>query len=325
MPGLLGGLSGRVGHDERGAMSEALATGESVIARAAKMADLPAALERAVIAGDLTYLTVEDRVKFYSAVCNSLGLNPLTRPFQYVQLNQKLTLYATKDCADQLRKLHRVSVTKVEKEFLDDGALYVVTAYGTDRTARTDAATGVVSLFGKRGEDKANAMMKAETKAKRRLTLSLCGLGIMDETDVEAMPGEKVMDTTIIPEAEVIVVVAPPPPPPVERDPDKPPTAAEAATNGWAQLQERMKSWPPEIAAIIPPDEATYLMPADDAEANRTLYATGIRDMVKRRKLSTQEKAELRVMFFGSPTAQLDSANIYVLRAMWRHLDPERE
>ena len=28
-------------------------------------------------------------------------------------------------------------------------------------------------------------MMKAETKAKRRLTLSLCGLGLLDETEVE--------------------------------------------------------------------------------------------------------------------------------------------
>lgn len=298
-------------------MTDTLLASESVIARAAKMADLPAALEKAVIAGDLTYLTVEDRVKFYSAVCNSLGLNPLTRPFQYVQLNQKLTLYATKDCADQLRKLHRVSVTKIEKEFLDDGALYVVTAYGTDRTSRTDAATGVVSLFGKRGEDKANAMMKAETKAKRRLTLSLCGLGIMDETDVDAIPGEKIVSDTVVPEAEVIVVIPPPAPPPEPRDPDKPPTAAEASKGGWAQLQERMTSWAPEIAAVIPPDEATFLMPEADAEANRTLYVDGIREIQKRRKLVAKE---LRMMFFGSPTADLDSANIYLLRALWKHL-----
>jgi hypothetical protein len=35
---------------------------------------------------------------------------------------------------------------------------------------------------------RANAMMKAETKAKRRLTLSLAGLGWMDETEVDTDP-----------------------------------------------------------------------------------------------------------------------------------------
>ena len=31
-------------------------------------------------------------------------------------------------------------------------------------------------------------MMKAETKAKRRVTLSICGLGMLDETEVETIP-----------------------------------------------------------------------------------------------------------------------------------------
>jgi hypothetical protein len=32
-------------------------------------------------------------------------------------------------------------------------------------------------------------MMKAETKAKRRVTLSICGLGMLDETEVADIPG----------------------------------------------------------------------------------------------------------------------------------------
>ncbi len=31
--------------------------------------------------------------------------------------------------------------------------------------------------------------MKAETKSKRRVTLSLCGLGMLDESEVETIPG----------------------------------------------------------------------------------------------------------------------------------------
>src|SRR5690606_24912460 len=34
----------------------------------------------------------------------------------------------------------------------------------------------------------ANAYMKAETKAKRRVTLSICGLGWLDETETETIP-----------------------------------------------------------------------------------------------------------------------------------------
>ena len=37
------------------------------------------------------------------------------------------------------------------------------------------------------GENRANAMMKAETKAKRRVTLSVCGLGMLDETEAEPL------------------------------------------------------------------------------------------------------------------------------------------
>jgi hypothetical protein len=44
-----------------------------------------------------------------------------------------------------------------------------------------------VSVAGLRGEALANAQMKALTKAKRRATLSICGLGFLDETDSEAV------------------------------------------------------------------------------------------------------------------------------------------
>jgi len=39
-----------------------------------------------------------------------------------------------------------------------------------------------------------NALMKAVTKAKRRVTLSICGLGILDETEVESIPNAVPLD-----------------------------------------------------------------------------------------------------------------------------------
>lgn len=141
-------------------------------------------MERVLIEGDLGKLTPEERGTYYLKVCESLSLNPLTRPFDYIVLNGKLTLYARKDCTDQLRASRGVSVTRLERERLDE--LYVVTAYATDKAGRSDSSVGAVNVKGLQGENLANALMKAETKAKRRVTLSLCGLGLTDESEVES-------------------------------------------------------------------------------------------------------------------------------------------
>lgn len=140
-------------------------------------------IEKVLIQGDLAFLNPDERVQYYNLVCRSVGLNPMTKPFDYIKLNGKLTLYARRDCTDQLRKLNGVSVEVSAREKIGD--IYVVTAKATDRNGRSDEATGAVHIGNLRGESLANAFMKAETKAKRRVTLSLCGLGILDETEVD--------------------------------------------------------------------------------------------------------------------------------------------
>jgi hypothetical protein len=156
----------------------------------AKATQLPtpsaANIERVLIGGDLGKLTEQERLSYYTSLCQSLGLNPLTQPFKYIPLNGKLTLYATKDAAEQLRKLHGVSIEKVEASKLED--VYVVTATARDRSGRADTSTGVVTIGTLKGDALANAIMKAETKAKRRVTLSICGLGMLDETELETIP-----------------------------------------------------------------------------------------------------------------------------------------
>ena len=145
-----------------------------------------ASLERVLVAGDLGKLSEQDRLGYYKAVCESLGLNPLTKPFDYITLNGKLTLYARKDATDQLRRKNRVSITDLEES--ERHGVYVVTAKAQDADGRTDASKGCVNVQGLKGDALANAMMKAETKAKRRVTLSICGLGMLDETEVETIP-----------------------------------------------------------------------------------------------------------------------------------------
>ena len=155
------------------------------IAHRPKPKEALATLERVVILGDLSSLSNEERIGYYAKVCESLGLNPLTRPFDYINLNGKLTLYARKDATDQLRKVNGISVTAIRRDSDPDLALQIVTVEGVDREGRSDSSIGAVSTKGLQGELLANALMKAETKAKRRMTLSLAGLGWLDESEVE--------------------------------------------------------------------------------------------------------------------------------------------
>jgi len=144
------------------------------------------AIEKVILTGDLKDLRPEERLAYYNSVCESLGLNPLTQPFAYLMLSGRMTLYARKDAAEQLRRMHEISLTIKSREIID--GMYVVTSSARTPKGREDEATGVIALESLKGEAKANAMMKAETKAKRRVTLSICGLGLMDETEADSVP-----------------------------------------------------------------------------------------------------------------------------------------
>lgn len=183
-------------------------------------------IEQVVVGGDLAALTSAQRVSYYQAVCSSLGLNPLTKPFDYIRLNNRLTLYARKDATDQLRKRDKISIEPpLQKELIGD--TYIVTATASTPDGRRDLATGVVSTKGLTGDALANAMMKAETKAKRRVTLSICGLGWLDEAEIETTDAEPVQvdETGQIKDASI----------------ESPKTWAQRTPQGTS------RPWPPEL------------------------------------------------------------------------------
>ena len=94
--------------------------------------ELSTLAEQVAIVGDLSQLTAEQRMTYYSRVCESLGINPLTQPFQYIKLNGRLVLYATRTAADQLRRLNGVSLDAPRVEFSD--GLCIVTVTGPQGT-----------------------------------------------------------------------------------------------------------------------------------------------------------------------------------------------
>ena len=95
-------------------------------------------MESVIAKGDLAKLTpARAGSQYYQAVCKSLGLNALTRPFAYITLSGKLTLYATRTCTDQLRKINGISLEVVSRHIADD----ILTVRVKAHTRRTAAST----------------------------------------------------------------------------------------------------------------------------------------------------------------------------------------
>ena len=141
-----------------------------------------------ILAGDLSKLNATDRVAYYRGYCDRIGLDPFTKPFDILRLNGKEILYLTRSGAQQLNKLHGVSHQITAREVIA-GEVYQVTARATLPDGRHTESIGAVSVAGMKGENYCNAIMKAETKAKRRSTLDLLGLGILSEEEAVGMPG----------------------------------------------------------------------------------------------------------------------------------------
>src|SRR5258708_14757972 len=125
----------------------------AIVKHEPKVLSIPEAIEQVLIAGDLTPLLPEQRIDYYRRVCRSLGLNPLTKPFDYILFKAsenapggKLQLYANKDCAAQLRKIHNVSVMDLHTEVTADFATARIPL--KDAHGKVDAAMGMVSLTG---------------------------------------------------------------------------------------------------------------------------------------------------------------------------------
>ena len=141
-----------------------------------------------ILQGDLSKLSAGDKVRYYNGYCERMGLDPYTKPFDILRLNGKEVLYCTRSGTQQLNKLHKVSHLITSRDTNADAGVYIVTSKASLPDGRCTESIGAVNIAGLKGEAYANAIMKAETKAKRRATLDLLGLGVIDESEAETIP-----------------------------------------------------------------------------------------------------------------------------------------
>lgn len=148
-----------------------------------------AALEQVLIRGDLAGFNEAQRLTYVKALCKATGVNILFQPFDYIQYQGKTIIYPKRSCTEQLRAIHKINIKITSRERTD--ALYVVTCQGEIMAGRmkgkVDESIGCVNIKGLSGKELANALMIGETKAKRRMTLSICGLGFLDEIEIQEL------------------------------------------------------------------------------------------------------------------------------------------
>lgn len=148
-------------------------------------------IESLIINGDLSKLQPKQKVEYYNKYCTALGLNPVTQPFALLKLNGKEKLYCGREGTAQLSKVHSVSHEILSTETIN--GVYIVKAKAITGT-RFTTSTGAVNIENLKGDALCNALMKAETKAKRRATLDLLGLGMLDDTEIETIPNAQTID-----------------------------------------------------------------------------------------------------------------------------------
>lgn len=149
----------------------------------------PKIIESIVTRGDLSGLREEQLVGYYNYRCSQVGLDPSAKPFDLLVLSGKKVLYANAGATQQLANLHGLSTQITNRERVED--VYLVSVRCTGKDGRSSENQGAVDIKGLAGEKLANALMKATTKAIRRTVLAHCGLGMLDETELETIPAQQ--------------------------------------------------------------------------------------------------------------------------------------
>lgn len=176
------------------------------------------ALLSAVAAGkDTRQLTGAQRRALLASLHHQLGLNPLSGAVMFLLTNGRETLYVKKEGTDQIARREKLTRETLKGPCVEtmEGVKVVicqVCVKHPDGRAETCTATLPFSAGGL-----VNDLMKVETKAKRRATLSLCGLGMLAEDEIETIPGARTVPADVLDEV------------PAERDPEREAIQAEAA------------------------------------------------------------------------------------------------
>lgn len=264
--------------------------------------------------GDLSGLSSEERWLYYRNLCEELGLNPALQPFQLVEAydgrhrQNRLMLYLTKGGADQLRRKFNISTRIVSTEFINDGKVFQVIVEGRmgDRVEMNIGTASLAEVTDKMSPTKtervvssneyAKGIMMACTRALRRVTVSMVGLGVTDESELSMIPNAMRVDWGHDSGDEF--PSSPPPPPP------SPPNVyvSTAAVKQVKQMirqggYTKIDTKEPEEEADIPTSkqESTEVSPTNDNNTEQSFASIFDLADTNTDKLEEWEKARIGI------------------------------
>jgi hypothetical protein len=138
---------------------------------------------------DLDRLSADELKQYYLDACAYHGVPPELNvlAFQYMDGGdgaRRRVLYAKKGATDIIRERLGISVVQMEKEIFHGTLTY--TCLGKNKDGRTEIAIGAAYIEGLTGRALEVAIMVAQTRATRRMTLQFAGAGLLDETELQA-------------------------------------------------------------------------------------------------------------------------------------------
>lgn len=156
---------------------------------------------RFTLTGSVHDWELKDKVAFIAFINKKAGLPfgtiGLLRTEQENWKTKVVTVkefpYASRQTTVELGRLHKISVLTTDRIIQPDMAIYTARAKDID-TGREVDATGACALTKKDGSpldalSRANKIMHADTKSKRRATLEICGLAFMDDSELDTVDG----------------------------------------------------------------------------------------------------------------------------------------
>jgi len=156
-------------------------------------ADLRTLIESIVLSGDIGGLTEDERKRIMLRICTDLRLDPAMGAICILKTEDgHEQFYIKGKGTDQLAQKWGVQQKCLEKPSimdLGDGHRAFVARWSASFEGREIDDIGAVPVPQTSWDTKAlcNAMMHANTKARRRATLAVLGIGLVDESELDTM------------------------------------------------------------------------------------------------------------------------------------------
>jgi hypothetical protein len=160
----------------------------------------PAVIEQ-LIRGDISGVSREALLRYIFLFCERVGISPLAVPFSLMKTQRGMQLVANRNFYDAVASKYSVSRECVGEGFFEGTKLYYTRYRATTPDGRVTEDMALVDTAGLNGNDLANAIMKAHTKGRNRVTRAHLGFPFPDETEAETVPGASVVSIEEVPSA----------------------------------------------------------------------------------------------------------------------------